>query len=97
MISHISYQTNTVKIKSANKPVFYFLQLQSRQLGLDEVNIISTFVRERETPIAVSNITQATIEREMGSQEYPEIMKMVAGVYATKLCGGTGDARISIR
>ena len=97
VISHISYQTKTVKIKSTNKPDLYDLQLLSRHVGLDEVNIISSFVRERETPIAISNITQATIEREMGSQEYPEIMKMVAGVYATKLGGGTGDARISIR
>lgn len=33
----------------------------------------------------------------MGHQDYPEIMKLVPGVYATKLGGGQGDARISIR
>ncbi|MBW6489805.1 MAG: TonB-dependent receptor [Lentimicrobium sp.] len=97
LISHIAYQPKTVNIKTAGKSIFLDLTLEQRQLGLNEVSIISSFVRERETPLAINNISQATIEREMGSQEYPEIMKMVPGVYATKLGGGTGDARISIR
>lgn len=96
-INHITYQDKTLKISYENKSVFFDLKLEPRQVGLNEVNIISSFLQDRETPIAVNNISRVTIEREMGSAEYPEIMKMVPGVYATKLGGGTGDARISIR
>jgi iron complex outermembrane recepter protein len=45
----------------------------------------------------MTNIKPSVIEQQMGNQDYPELMKMVPGVYATKLGGGTGDARISIR
>lgn len=97
IISHIAYQSKKLNLITNSQSQFPDLQLEPRQLGLNEVSIISSYVRERETPLAISNISQAVIEREMGSQEYPEIMKMVPGVYATRLGGGTGDARISIR
>ncbi|MFH1118754.1 MAG: TonB-dependent receptor plug domain-containing protein [Bacteroidota bacterium] len=84
--------TGSIPIKG-----IFLIELQPDIVGLEEVNIIATYAKDRETPIAVSTIKTATIEREMGNQDYPEIMKMVPGVYATKLGGGTGDARISIR
>ena len=96
-IDHISYQEKVLKINPDRTPALLELKLSSKQVGLAEVNIISSYIQDRETPISISNISQATIEREMGSGEYPEIMKMVPGVYATKLGGGTGDSRISIR
>ncbi len=96
-IDHITYQQKTLKITSKNGSVSLEIKLEPRQIGLNEVNIISSYIKDRETPIAINNISKVTIEREMGSAEYPEIMKMVPGVYATKLGGGTGDARISIR
>ena len=96
-IDHVSYREKVVKINPENAPALLELKLVLKQIGLNEVNIISSYIQDRETPISISNISQATIEREMGSGEYPEIMKMVPGVYATKLGGGTGDSRISIR
>ena len=96
-IDHISYLEKVVKITPGSAPALLELKLMLKQVGLNEVNIISSYIKDRETPISISNISQATIEREMGSGEYPEIMKMVPGVYATKLGGGTGDSRISIR
>lgn len=97
LIQHVSYQALTLEIKKPLKSGIEHIYLTARQVGLDEINIIASYISERTTPVAISNISQRTIEREMGSQEYPEIMKMVPGVYATKLGGGTGDARISIR
>lgn len=94
IISHIGYKPDTMLLLPGRLNI---IQLQPDIVGLDEINIISTFARERETPVAVSTIKSATIERELGHQDYPEIMKMVPGVYATKLGGGSGDARISIR
>lgn len=94
IISHLGYKPDTVQFYTGNLNI---IELQPDVVGLEEISIISTFARERETPVAVSTIKSATIEREMGHQDYPEIMKMVPGVYATKLGGGSGDARISIR
>ena len=96
-VSFIGYETfNTVIITSAHSN-FIKVELRPSVTGLEEVTILSNYARERETPVAVSNIKPAVIEQQMGNQDYPEVMKLVPGVYATKLGGGTGDARISIR
>ncbi|MCB9015462.1 MAG: TonB-dependent receptor [Lentimicrobiaceae bacterium] len=95
--SHLTYKPLILSLNTAEKNEFLHIRLEPETVGLNEVNIISNYARERETPIAISNIRTATIEREMGHQDYPEIMKLVPGVYATKLGGGQGDARISIR
>jgi iron complex outermembrane recepter protein len=71
--------------------------LEPKVIGLKEVHIISSFISERTTPIAVSTISARTIERQTGNQDYPEIMKMTPGVYATKAGGGSGDDRLTIR
>lgn len=96
-ISHLGYKSVEKQINEIEQTEILLIELQPDIVGLEEVNIIATYARERETPIAVSTIKTAKIEREMGNQDYPEIMKMVPGVYATKLGGGNGDARISIR
>lgn len=53
--------------------------------------------KERETPIAVSNISAQEIQLKVGNLEFPEIMNKTPGVYATKQGGGYGDSRISLR
>ncbi|HOI88786.1 MAG TPA: TonB-dependent receptor, partial [Lentimicrobium sp.] len=97
VFSHISYKPQELAIVAGDKNEFIEVSLDPGLIGLDEVSVISTYARERETPIAATTIRKATIERESAGQEYPEIMKMTQGVYATRLGGGTGDARISIR
>lgn len=95
--SYISYESWIGNIDITNAHKFIRIELKPLITGLDEVTILSNYSRERETPVAMSNIKPAIIEQQMGNQDYPELMKMVPGVYATKLGGGTGDARISIR
>ncbi len=97
IVSHIGYKEVEKQLDNIEQRGHLLIELQPDIVGLDEINIIATYARERETPVAVTTIKTATIEREMGTQDYPEIMKMVPGVYATKLGGGNGDARISIR
>jgi len=95
--SYIGYESWTGIIEATGAHKFIRIELNPVVTGLDEVTILSNYSRERETPVAMSNIKPAIIEQQMGNQDYPELMKMVPGVYATKLGGGTGDARISIR
>jgi outer membrane receptor for ferrienterochelin and colicin len=97
IVSYIGYKNAEVQLGKAEFKGLLLIELQPDIVGLDEVNIIAAYARERVTPIAATTIKAATIEREMGNQDYPEIMKLTPGVYATKLGGGTGDARISIR
>ena len=42
-------------------------------------------------------INNETIENELGSQEFPEILKTTPGVYVTKNGGGYGDADLRVR
>lgn len=96
-VSYIGYKTFNKVIEVSQQSRFIRVTLEPSVTGLDEITILSSYSRERETPVAMSNIMPAVIEQQMGNQDYPEVMKMVPGVYATKLGGGTGDARISIR
>ncbi len=96
-VSYIGYKTFDQIIETDIQHRFIRINLKPDLIGLQEVTILSDYSRERETPVAMSNIKPAIIEQQMGNQDYPELMKMVPGVYATKLGGGTGDARISIR
>ncbi len=71
--------------------------MQSSAIGLDEVNVLASVAVDRETPVAVSTITAQTIEENLGSQEFPEVMNYTPNVYATKTGGGFGDARVNVR
>ena len=67
-------------------------------IGLDEVRVISSFAKDRKTPVAVSTVTASTIKEVYGgSTELPEILKVTPGMYASKSGGGVGDARMNIR
>lgn len=53
---------------------------------------------EKETPVAFSNVTSATIKKEYTVQDVPMLLKNLPGVYAWADGGvGLGDANIAIR
>ncbi|WP_226789248.1 TonB-dependent receptor, partial [Polaribacter reichenbachii] len=96
VISFIGYKTKEVPFTSAKT------QLGNIKLAedavLDEIVLTATsFAIDRKTPVAVSTIKAADIERKLGSQEFPEVLKSTPGVYATKSGGGFGDGRINLR
>ena len=72
--------------------------VDTTEIELNEVKIISSYATERQTPVAVSTISSKQIsETYGGSAELPEVLKLTPGVYATKTGGGVGDGRINIR
>lgn len=73
------------------------IELKANAVGLKEVQIISDLALDRRTPVAVSTIPSAEIEKNLGTQEFPEIMNSTPGIYATKSGGGFGDSRINVR
>lgn len=98
-INHIAYETYKIPVRLQNNLTLDLgiILLDEKAIGLDEISIIASLATERRTPVAATNLPAIVIEQRSGNQEYPEIMKRVPGVYATKTGGGTGDARVTIR
>ncbi len=73
------------------------IYLKSTTFGLGGVNIIADRAKERETPVAFSNVKQKQLQLQLGSQDLPMVMNNTPSVYATAQGGGAGDARINVR
>jgi len=89
--SSLAFSQETNEQKTDSLATFQFLE---------EVVVSSRVIdiaKERETPIAVSQISAQEVLFKVGNQEFPEIMNKTPGVYATKQGGGYGDSRISLR
>ena len=96
VISFIGFQSKEVSF-SSSKTNLGVIQL-AEDASLDEIIVTATsFAIDRKTPVAVSTIKAADIERKLGSKEFPEVLKSTPGVYATKSGGGFGDGRINVR
>lgn len=97
-ISSIGFKTVIITLGSVDQIIdLGIIKLQPQQIDLQEVKIISSIAEDRKTPVSVSNIKAEQIAQKLGDQTFPEIMKMVPGVYATRTGGGSGDARLSLR
>jgi len=97
VISFVGYKSKEVAF-SSSKTNLGTIQLEEDDSILDEIVVTATsFAIDRKTPVAVSTVKAADIERKLGSQEFPEILKSTPGVYATKAGGGFGDSRINLR
>jgi iron complex outermembrane recepter protein len=97
LFTHISYKPKEINVKVSNGIATLHVEIETNIIGLTEVHVISSYASERKTPVAATTIPAQMIEKRMGNQDFPEIMKNVPGVYATKEGGGNGDARLTIR
>lgn len=84
---------------SANHPSnLGIVKLQPSSVGLNEIKVLASFVdKPGEKPLVVSTVSAMDIEAKLSNQEFPEILKSIPSVYATKQGGGMGDARINLR
>ena len=90
-------QSMDVTVKDGSTYNVGTILMLSSAIGLNEVNVLASVAIDRETPVAVSTITSQTIQENLGSQEFPEVMNYSPSVYATKGSGGYGDSEIRIR
>lgn len=86
-------KTKTVNIDNAN----VYVTIHMGTSMLQEVEIIGNIAKDRETPVAVTNISTRELREELGSRNLPMILNSTPGVYATRQGGGDGDTRITIR
>jgi len=99
LITHVAYIPKEISVAfPVNGNVIKVnIELETNIIGLGEVRVMSSYAADRRTPVAATTLPAQLIERHMGNQDFPEIMKNVPGVYATKEGGGNGDARLTIR
>jgi iron complex outermembrane recepter protein len=96
-ISFIGYKEKKVDVSVKGDMDLGVIELESSAIGLNELVIMASFARDRQTPVSVSRIEPTKIEDKLGSKEFPEILKSTPSVYATKTGGGFGDGRINLR
>jgi len=63
----------------------------------EAVAVVADRARDRETPVAFSNVDKPEIEYRLGSRDIPLLLNTEPGVYATEQGGGPGDSRINVR
>ncbi|HKM93996.1 MAG TPA: TonB-dependent receptor [Prolixibacteraceae bacterium] len=95
-ISYVGYKSETTSINVDNKNIFLNFSLKP-DLQIDEVLIVADIAKDRETPVAFTNVLPAKIQEELAGQDIPMVLNSTPGVYATAQGGGDGDARITIR
>lgn len=94
-ISYVGYISQTKNIKINNNDIT--LDIDLKNVTLNEVEVVGDLARSRETPVAFSTINPVQIDEQLASQEIPMLLNSTPGVYATQQGGGDGDARINIR
>jgi hypothetical protein len=98
-ISYVGYDAKVVNvtIKSGEVTNLGTITLDGSAIGIAGVSIIADRAKERETPVAFSNVEKVDIENKLGSRDLPMVMNFTPSVYATPQGGGAGDARINVR
>ncbi|MEL6558389.1 MAG: TonB-dependent receptor [Bacteroidota bacterium] len=71
--------------------------LDSDAIGLKEVEIFSSVVDDRNTPIAISAISAEEIDQRFSGAEITDVAATVPGVYSIQGAGGYGDSEVYIR
>jgi iron complex outermembrane receptor protein len=94
-VFYVGYETMTQKVVLKDKDVFVTIALESTQL--DEVEITANIGTVRETPVAISNISQEKLQEELGGRDITMVMNSTPGVYASESGGGAGDSRVTLR
>lgn len=98
-ISYVGYDTKTMTVDIPEGKIVNLgdIALSGSTIGLGSINIIADRAKERETPVAISNITKTELKQQLGSRDIPLVMNLTPSVYSTQQGGGAGDARINVR
>lgn len=98
-ISSVGFETfhRTIDVQKNEIKSLGAIELEEGVVALREVRIISSVAQQRRTPVALNNISTATIQQQLGDRPFPEIMTTIPGVFARRTGGGSGDAEINIR
>ncbi len=98
-VSFVGYNNKEAVFTSQNTNLGT-IKLESSNV-LDEVVIVGSgvvdLVKDRQTPIAVSTIKAAEIQKKIGTQDVTMTLVNTPSVYVAGQSGGFGDSRIAVR
>jgi hypothetical protein len=93
--SYIGYETVEYEINLTNDMEADF-DLDDYEFSLS-VEVIADRAKERETPVAFTNVDKKQMEFTLGSRDIPMVLNSTPSVYASEQGGGAGDARVNVR
>ena len=96
-VSYLGYQSAEKEITVGTNPVTVNFSLKSTEVSLSSVLIEANKAKERETPVAFSELKAEEISLNLGARDVPMVLNTIPGVYATMSGGGSGDSRINVR
>ncbi len=92
----MGYQTISKEIFiKANETVTANVKLASEVVKMQGIKISANRARERETPIAFSNISQREIQDKYTTEDIPDLLDNVPGVFSSS--SGLGESELYIR
>jgi len=103
LIIAAGYDDTTILITiPENLTVFQLdtIKLPSKVILLKEVEVTSSVIKlgdEQKNPTATSTVTTREIQEQMGSTEFPEILKSTPGIYTSMAGGSLGAGRVNVR
>lgn len=97
VVSYLGYNQLRKDIVVTSANLSLILKLKSSEIQLKDVLVEANRAKDRETPVAFSEIKSEDIQLNLASRDVPMILNTIPGVYATMSGGGSGDARINIR
>ncbi|MBN2426518.1 MAG: TonB-dependent receptor [Calditrichaceae bacterium] len=92
---YVGYARQEVEIEVSGDMKQDFVMVE--YLFSSTIEVIADRARERETPVAFTNVGKMEIVNALGSQDIPMVLNTTPSVYATMQGGGAGDARINVR
>lgn len=93
--SYIGFEKKEVEVNVTKDTELNF-SLKDYQFSLS-VAVFADRAKDRETPVAFTNIDKSDMEFRLGSRDIPLLLNTVPSVYSTGQGGGAGDARINVR
>lgn len=97
VVSYLGYAEQKTRVQVTNDQVTANIEMASVSLLGDAVEVISNRARERETPVAFTDINKEQIKTNLGSRDIPLVLNTTPSIYATADGGGAGDARVNVR
>ncbi len=94
--SYIGFEAQELANVNVTNNMELNFQLNDYEFSLN-VTVLADRAKERETPVAFTNLEKKDVEFKLGSQDIPLVLNTTPSVYATMAGGGAGDARINMR
>jgi len=94
----IGYETitKTVQVNENSTSVINF-DLQPGVIMLTGITVMADRAKERETPVAFTDVRKEEITARLGSRDIPLVLNTTPSIYATASGGGAGDSRVNVR